>query len=86
MCEPQEVQQGQVQGAEDGLGQSQAQTGRKWIESSPGEELGVLVDERLDIIQQRALAAKKFSHFLGCFQSSVASTAREEIVSLALFS
>lgn len=82
-CEPHEVQQGQVQGATLGRGQSRVQIQAVWVESSPEEKhLGVLVDERLDVIQQCALVAQKVDCILGCIQSIVASRLREGILPL----
>ncbi|TRZ18399.1 hypothetical protein HGM15179_008706 [Zosterops borbonicus] len=53
------------------------------IESSLGEkDLGLLVDERLDMTQPCALTAQRDKGVLGCLQSSVASRAREGILSL----
>ena len=50
---------------------------------SPEEQdLGVLVDEKLTMSRQRALAARKANCILGCIQSSVASRAREGILPL----
>ncbi|KAF4796588.1 hypothetical protein TURU_083014 [Turdus rufiventris] len=57
--------------------------GRQWEETTPGEkDLGLLVDEKLDMTQQCVLAVKKSICILGCIKSSVTSTSKEVILSL----
>jgi len=83
LCEPHEVQQGEVQGPASGSGKPlyQYRLGDEGIERSPDEkDLGILVDEKLDISHQCALTAQKAKHILGCIKSSVASRAREVIL------
>uniref|UniRef100_A0A674IUX3 Myosin IE n=1 Tax=Terrapene triunguis TaxID=2587831 RepID=A0A674IUX3_9SAUR len=57
--------------------------GTEWLSSSSAEkDLGITVDEKLDMSQRCALVPKKANGTLGCISRSIASRLREVIIPL----
>ena len=56
--------------------------GEEFIESSSAKNLEVLIDEKLSLHQECALAAQKANNILGCIGSGLASREREVLVPL----
>uniref|UniRef100_K7EY01 Reverse transcriptase domain-containing protein n=1 Tax=Pelodiscus sinensis TaxID=13735 RepID=K7EY01_PELSI len=57
--------------------------GTNWLSSSSAQkDLGITVNEKLDMSQQCALLAKKTNGILGCIRRSISSRSREVIIPL----
>ncbi|CAM5136637.1 unnamed protein product, partial [Eretmochelys imbricata] len=57
--------------------------GTNWLSGSSAEmDLGITVDEKMDMGQQRAFVVKKANGILGCISRSIASRSREVIIPL----
>ncbi|RMC07435.1 hypothetical protein DUI87_16904 [Hirundo rustica rustica] len=54
--------------------------GREWLESNPGENLGALADEKLNLSQACELASQKANHILDCMKSTMNSRLKEAIL------
>lgn len=65
-----------------GQGNPKHRLGREGVRTIPGQDLGVLADEKLHRTQQGALLAQRAKRVLGCSARIVSSRSRERILPL----
>ncbi|PKU41698.1 hypothetical protein llap_7990 [Limosa lapponica baueri] len=82
LCEPHEVQPCKVLHMGQSNPRHKYRLGGEWIESSPEEkDLGVSVDEKLNMMQQHVLVDHKANCIMGCIQITRVSRLREMVLS-----
>jgi len=81
LCQPHEVQQGQVQGPASKSGQSQTQIWTGCLRAALSRRIWEGFDERFNISQQCEPAVRKANHILCCNKRTVTSGLRKLILS-----